>query len=90
MTYQWHDLVGNLGVFCLLLAYLLLQLEKIRSDQLRYNLLNMMGSFLILISLLFDFNLSSAIVETVWFLISLLGIAKYQRARRRRANLDRG
>jgi len=29
MSYQWYDLVGNIGVFLILITYLLLQLNKI-------------------------------------------------------------
>jgi len=86
MIYEWHDVVGNVGVFCLLLAYLLLQLEKISSRQLRYNALNLLGSFLILVSLTVDFNFSSVLIEIFWFLISLIGIVKYLRTRQRRSN----
>ena len=77
MTYAWYDILGTVGVAVIVLTYGLLQLERIRSDQLSYSLLNAAGALLILISLFYTFNLPSFIVEFFWLLISLFGIAKY-------------
>lgn len=77
MNYVWYDLVGTLGVFVIILAYILLQLEKIRSDQLIYSLLNAIGASLIIVSLIYSFNFSAFIVEFFWLLISLFGVGKY-------------
>jgi len=75
--YYWYDLVGNLGVFLILLAYFMMQLNKISSSSLNFSLLNFVGAFMILVSLYFDFNLSAFIIEFFWLLISGIGIAKY-------------
>ncbi len=77
MQYAWYDLVGTIGVFVIILAYVLLQIEKIRSSNLIYSLLNALGASLILISLYFNFNFSAFAVEFFWLLISLFGIVKY-------------
>ena len=77
MTYAWYDILGTVGVAIIVLTYVLLQLERIRSDQLSYSLLNAAGALLILLSLYYSFNLPSVIVEFFWLLISLFGIAKY-------------
>jgi predicted membrane protein len=70
----WFDLTGFIGVLLILVAYLLLQLDKLPSSSPRYTLLNAGGALLIIISLIFAFNLSAFIVEVFWFLISLLGL----------------
>ncbi len=74
---QWYDFVGTLGVFIIIITYILLQLEKTRSDSLIYSLLNALGASLIIVSLCFNFNFSAFIVEFFWLLISLFGIGKY-------------
>lgn len=79
MTYAWYDVVGTLGVTAIIFAYILLQLGRLRSDQLAYSLLNAAGASLILVSLYFSFNFPSFIVEFFWLLISLFGIGKYLR-----------
>ena len=79
MNYGPMDLLGNIGVALLILTYLLLQLNKLSSDGLAYSLLNAMGAGLIIVSLLFNFNLSALLVEVFWVLISCLGIYRYFR-----------
>lgn len=79
MTYVWYDILGTLGVAVIIITYILLQLERIRSEHLTYSLLNAAGASLILISLYFSFNFPSFIVEFFWLLISLFGIGKYLR-----------
>jgi multisubunit Na+/H+ antiporter MnhB subunit len=77
MQYAWYDLVGSIGVGLIILTYIALQLEKIRSEQLIYSLLNAVGAGLIVFSLCFSFNFSAFIVEFFWVLISLYGVGKY-------------
>jgi len=79
MSYGLLDLVGNIGVVVLMITYLMLQLNKLRSDGLAYSLLNAVGAGLIVISLLVNFNLSAFIMEAFWVLISFVGIYRYFR-----------
>ena len=72
----WFDLAGFIGVLLIVIAYLLLQLDKLPSAAPSYSLLNAGGALLIILSLVYKFNLSAFIVEVFWFLISLLGLAK--------------
>ncbi len=83
MTYEWTDLLGNLGVATILLTYLGLQLGRVDARGLEYSIANAIGASLILVSLAFDFNLSAALVEGFWVLISLLGIGKALRSRQK-------
>lgn len=77
MSYTWFDLVGNLGVFLVVLAFYLLQTERLNSRDIRYSLLNLTGAILLLISLLVNWNLSSVIIELFWIAISLIGIVRH-------------
>ena len=79
MSYGPLDLVGNIGVVILVITFLMLQLNKIPSDGLAYSLLNAVGASLIVVSLLFDFNLSALLMEVFWVLISFVGIYRYFR-----------
>ena len=74
MNYGLLDLVGNVGVVLLMMAYLALQLNKLSSHGLTYSLLNLVGASLIIISLLVNFNLSAFVIEVFWVLISFIGI----------------
>ena len=77
MTVNWYDILGTLGVAIIIVTYVLLQIERVRSDQLSYSLLNAIGASLILLSLYFNFNFPAFFVEFFWLLISLFGIGKY-------------
>ena len=79
MNYGLLDLVGNIGVVVLIIAYLMLQLDKLSSNGLAYSLLNAIGAGCIIISLIVNFNLSAFIIEVFWVLISFVGIYRYFR-----------
>ena len=81
MDYSWFDLVGNTGVLLMVVAYMLLQLEKLSSSAVGYLLLNAVGAIMVMISLVFRFNLSAFLMEAFWLLISLFGLAKSLKAR---------
>ncbi len=81
MDYGWFDLVGNVGVLLMVVAYLLLQLEKLSSADVSYLLLNALGAVLVMISLSYQFNLSAFLMEAFWLLISLFGLTRSLKAR---------
>ena len=74
MKYSFTDFLGNIGVVLIIIDYLLLQLNRISSNSLSYSLLNAVGATLIIVSLVFNFNLSAFIMEAIWVLISLFGL----------------
>ena len=53
MSFHWFDLAGFIGVLLIVVAYLLLQLDKLPSSSPRYSLLNAGGALLIIVSLIF-------------------------------------
>ena len=79
MNYGLMDLVGNIGVLMLMLTYLALQLDKIKSADLSYSVLNAVGASLIVASLIVNFNLSALLMEVFWVLISFIGIGRHLR-----------
>ena len=81
MEYAWYDFVGNLGVLCVLGTYFSLQTGRIALQGLAYSLINGIGALLIMVSLFYNFNLSSFAIEVVWLLISIYGIGNYLRKR---------
>ena len=76
MEYELHDLIGNVGVLLILGTYLLVQLRRLDATGVPYLLANGLGAGLILVSLARDFNLSAFLIELVWLLISLYGLAR--------------
>jgi paired small multidrug resistance pump len=76
VEYGWYDLAGNIGVLMMVIAYLLLQLDRLSSSSFTYLILNALGAVLVMLSLMFRFNLSAFLMEAFWLLISLFGLAK--------------
>ena len=69
--YQW---IGFFGMIFIVVAYLLLQTNKYTINSMQYQLLNLVGAILLLISLFVHFNLGSFIIEVFWIIITIYGI----------------
>lgn len=77
MNFAWYDFIGTIGVATIILTYILLQTERIKSESLAYSVLNALGAGMIVFSLIYSFNFAAFVVESLWVLISLYGIGKY-------------
>jgi hypothetical protein len=73
---HWYDLAGNLGVILIVAAYLLLQLERVASSSVSYLAGNATGAALILLSLVYEFNLPAFLMEAFWLAISVMGLVR--------------
>ncbi|HMB14313.1 MAG TPA: cyclic nucleotide-binding domain-containing protein [Roseovarius sp.] len=73
---QVFNAAGLAGVVLYLGSYALLQAGILRGSGYTYAILNLFASCLVLISLTVAFNLSSAIIQVSWIVISLMGIAR--------------
>ena len=73
----YSDYIGIVGVLLTLTAYYLLNVNKITSDSMLYLSFNLVGSCLLLVSLVFNWNLSSFLIEVAWVGISLIGLYRY-------------
>ena len=69
--YQW---IGFFGMIFIVIAYLFLQTNKYSINSLQYQLLNLIGAILLLISLCVHFNLGSFLIEIFWIIITIYGI----------------
>ncbi len=71
--YQW---VGFAGTILIAWAYFLLQIEKYTTNSMSYQILNLVGAILLIISLFVHFNFGSFAMEIFWIAITLYGIYK--------------
>ncbi len=76
-----YNVIGMIGVILILISYFLLNINKLTAKQPIYPFMNMCGSSLILFSLMFDWNLSSVIIEIAWLSISLFGLYRTLKSR---------
>jgi hypothetical protein len=77
MSYSVYDFLGNVGVFLIIISYLLLQLNKLESKDIKYSAMNFLGASLVIVSLIENFNMSALVIEVFWVGISIFGIVKY-------------
>jgi len=83
MAFAWYDVAGLLGTLMILVAYFLLQAGRLPGTGIAYQLLNLFGAGGVLVSLAGAFNLSVALLEGAWVLVSAYGLVRTLRARRR-------
>jgi hypothetical protein len=81
MNLEWHVFVGFAGMGLVLIAFLLLQLDRLKGDSLGYQLANLFGAIFFLVSLYYSPNLPAIVIQFAWIAISLYGIARGLRRR---------
>lgn len=77
MQTLYSDIIGMTGTALVVLAYFLLQMERLDPKGLSYNLINLAGAGLLMVSLTYTFNLASFVIEIFWIAASLLGLWKW-------------
>lgn len=75
------DGIGMIGAALIVGSYFLLQIGRLDSRSLPYSVANALGASGIILSLLYDFNLSAFAIESFWLAISLYGIFRAFRIR---------
>lgn len=70
------QLIGFVGMIFIIWAYFILQVGKYSVDSIYYQLLNLIGAILLIISLFVHFNLGSFLIEIFWIVITLYGLYK--------------
>ena len=81
------DIVGLVGVTLLIATYALLQFDRIDPKGFWYSFNNMVVAVLVTVSLLYNFNLASMVIEVFWFLLSVYGLIKYFRLTTPKSNV---
>jgi hypothetical protein len=76
MPIALYDLAGLVGAVVIMAAYFANQQRWLPSDDWRFPAANLVGSSLILVSLWFDWNLPSFVIELAWALVSILGVVR--------------
>lgn len=76
------NIIGMLGTICVVGAYFMIQVDRMDAKGLAYNLWNLLGAILLLLSLLVHFNLASFVIELFWIAASLVGLRQYLKHRR--------
>lgn len=73
------DWIGFIGVFQILLAYILNVTDKVKHTDLSFILLNLIGAGMACLSSILLNYVPFIILEGVWTVISLISLIKYKR-----------
>ena len=76
------DIIGLIGVALLIGTYALLQFDRIDPKGFWYIFNNMIVAVLVTVSLLYNWNLASMVIEVFWFSLSVYGLYKFYRQRK--------
>ena len=82
MTFDWATIIGLIGS-ALFVGGFAYANAAVQMDKVLFNLINLIGAVLLLISLSVHFNLAAFVLEVCWGLIALVGLIKALGARRR-------
>jgi predicted membrane protein len=70
------QIIGFIGMLFIVYGYFLLQAHKVKHSSLKFQILNLIGAILLIISLLVHFNLGSFMIEVFWIIITIYGMIK--------------
>ena len=76
-----YDSLGVLGSLIIIAAYFATQRGWVEASDWRFPLANLIGALLILLSLMFAWNLAAFVMEIFWIAISIYGLARAVAAR---------
>lgn len=76
ITFHWYTIVGLIGTLLILLAFFLLQAGKLHGNRPVYQVMNAIGAAAIIVSLFYEPNLPSMLLEIAWLAISIYGLAR--------------
>lgn len=85
MTFDLANIVGLLGSGLMVVAYAYSNVAR-HMNYIAFNILNLVGSLLLIWSLTVHFNMASMVLEIVWTIIALLGLAKSLTSRQQKEN----
>lgn len=68
-----YQIIGFFGMIFVVVAYLFLQMNKLKNDDYAFLYMNLIGSILLIISLFKHLNLGSMIIEIFWLIITIYG-----------------
>jgi hypothetical protein len=85
MMLSIYDIAGFVGAAIVVAAYFAMQQRWLDALDWRFPAANLIGAVLILVSLWFEWNFPSVVIEIFWAAISLMGFIRSLAERRRRS-----
>ena len=77
VSVEVYQAIGVAGFVLYMLSYFLLQIGRIEGSDNSYILMNLMAASFVLVSLVHNFNLASALIQISWIIISIIGLIRF-------------
>jgi hypothetical protein len=77
MSADFYTLAGIAGTAMVIFAFFATQQEWLSAQSRRYQVLNLVGACLIMLSLYQDWNLPAFLIEVFWAAISVYGLLRH-------------
>lgn len=68
------ELIGWIGAIFFILSYFLLSKGKLKQDEFRYHLMNLLGAVCLVINAIHFKDSANILVNSVWFSIAIMAI----------------
>ena len=81
-TFTLPDLIGVIGSLTVCSAYLGVSTGRLNGESLPYQLINIVGAVLLLVSLYFRPNPGAIMIEVLWITIAVIAIGRIYLRRR--------
>ena len=78
---NWADAVGLIGSVFVIVAYYLATRGKLKADEMSFNLWNLLGGSLVMVSLVARPNLGAMVMEVMCLLIAVTAILRIWRTK---------
>ncbi len=75
-TDLWIDILGWIGAIALLIAYALISAKRVEGDSTGYQLLNLVGSILLILNTLYYGAYPSSFLNLFWIAVALFALRK--------------
>lgn len=82
MSGEWANIIGLIGSGLMVIAYAYSNVAR-QIDFVLFNLLNLVGSLMLVASLTVHFNMASMALEVIWAIIALFGLGRIWLGRRK-------
>lgn len=73
---KWVDILGWIGSLEVIAAYALNSLQKIKSDSVIFQVLNLTGAILLIINSVYNAAYPFTFINTVWALVALIALIR--------------
>ena len=75
--FHWYDALGIIGSILIVVGYFAVSNNKMNASLPRFQLLNLAGALMLIVSLAYRPNAGALLIEVLWAIIAVVTLARY-------------